>query len=511
MRNDHGASGEIFETFLQRPQRVDVDVVGRFVQQQHVALLLQSEGQVQAVALAAREHAAFLLLIGAREVETGDIGAGVDLPVAQRHQVQTARDHLEDRLFGVDRLVLLVHIGQFHRGTHAERAARRSFEAHDHAEEGGLARAVRADHAHDARRGQREIQPLVQHAVAEGFRNVVRLDHHVAQTRTVGDEDFELLLFLFRILVHHLVVGRQTGLRLGVAARGRHAHPLQLAFEGLAALRLLLLLHGHARGLLVEPARVVALPRNALAAVEFENPPGDVVQKITVVGHGDHRTLVLLEMLLEPVDRLGVEVVRRLVEQQHVGLLQQQAAQGHAAALTAREVFDRLVGIGTPQGVHRALQHAVQLPAVALVDLLVQLALTLDQPGHRVVVHRLAQLLVDLLVLLQQRHGRRAALLDDLADRLRVVEPGFLFEVTHRIARREDHFAVEVLVDSGDDLHQGRLSRAVQADDADFRAVEKGEVDVVEHPFLVGEGLAYADHRKDDFFVCHILCLNCPK
>lgn len=22
--------------------------------------------------------------------------------------------------------------------------------------------------------------------------------------------------------------------------------------------------------------------------------------------------------------------------------------------------------------------------------------------------------------------------------------------------------------------------------------------------FLVGEGLAYADHRKDDFFVCHI-------
>ena len=466
---------------------------------------------MQAVALAAREHAALLLLVGAREVETGDVGAGIDLPVAQRHQVQTARDHLEDRLFGIDRLVLLVHVGQLHRGSHAERAAGGFLESHDHAKEGGLARTVRADHAHDARRGQRELQPLVQHAVAEGFRDLVRLDHHVAQTRTVGDEDFELLLFLLRILVHHPVVGRQTGLRLGVAARGRHAHPLQLAFEGLAALRLLLLLHGHARGLLVEPARVVALPRNALAAVEFENPPGDVVQKIAVVGHGDHRALVLLQMLLQPVDRLGVEVVRRLVEQQHVGLLQQQAAQGHAAALAAREVLHRFVGVGTPQGVHRSLQHAVQFPAVALVDLLVQLSLALDQPGHRVVVHRFAQLFVDLLVLLQQRHGRRAALLDDLADRLRVVEPGFLFEVTHRVTRREDHFAVEILVDSGDDLHQGRLTRAVQADDADLGAVEKREVDVVEHPFLVGEGLAYADHRKDDFFVCHILCLNCPK
>ena len=118
------------------------------------------------------------------------------------------------------------------------------------------------------------------------------------------------------------------------------------------------------------------------------------------MGHGNHRTLVLLQVLFQPVNRLGVEVVGGLVEQQYVGLLQQQAAKSHAAALTARQVRHRLVGIGTPQGVHRALQHAVQLPAVALVDLLVQLALTLDQPGHRVVVHRLAQLLVDLLVLL---------------------------------------------------------------------------------------------------------------
>ena len=401
MRNDDGASGEIFKTFLQRPQRVHVDVVGRLVQQQHVALLFQGEGQVETVALAARQHAALLLLIGTREVETGHIGAGVDLPVAQRHQIQTARNHLEDRLFGVDRLVLLVHIGQFHRGTHAERTARGLFEAHDHPEEGGFARTVGADDAHDAGRGQRKFQPLVQHAVAEGFRNVVRLDHHVAQTRTVGDEYFEFFLFLLRVLVHQLVIGRQTGLRLGVAARGRHAHPLQLAFEGLAALRLLLLLHSHAGGLLIEPARIVALPGNALAAVEFENPSGDVVQEITVVGHGDHRTLVLLQVLFQPVDRLGVEVVGGLVEQQYVGLLQQQATKSHAAALTARQVRHRLVGIGTPQGVHRTLQHAVQLPAVALVDLLVQLALTLDQLGHRIVVQRLAQLHIDLLVLFQ--------------------------------------------------------------------------------------------------------------
>ena len=41
---------------------------------------------------------------------------------------------------------------------------------------------------------------------------------------------------------------------------------------------------------------------------------------------GDHRSLVLSQVLLEPVDALGVEMVRRLVQQQHVGLLQQEPA-----------------------------------------------------------------------------------------------------------------------------------------------------------------------------------------
>ena len=197
-------------------------------------------------------------------------------------------------------------------------------------------------------------------------------------------------------------------------------------------------------------------------------------------------------------------MVRRLVQQQHVGLLQQQAAQRHAAALTAREHLDRLVGIGAPQGVHRPLEHTVQFPAVAVVDLLVEFALTLDEARHLVVRHRLAELHVDLLVLLEEGHRLGAPLLDHLLHGLRVIEFGLLLEVAHRISRREDHLALEILVDSGDDFHQRRFSRTVQTDDTDLRAVEKREVDVVQHPLLVGEGLAHADHRKDDFFVCHI-------
>ena len=44
---------------------------------------------------------------------------------------------------------------------------------------------------------------------------------------------------------------------------------------------------------------------------------------------------VFLQMLFEPRDGLGVEMVGRLIEQQNVRLLQQQTAESDAAFFTA--------------------------------------------------------------------------------------------------------------------------------------------------------------------------------
>src|SRR5262249_12261854 len=67
--DDDGAAGEVLERLLQRAQRVDVEIVGRLVEQQHVRPRLEHLGEVHAVALAARERADLLLLVGALEVE----------------------------------------------------------------------------------------------------------------------------------------------------------------------------------------------------------------------------------------------------------------------------------------------------------------------------------------------------------------------------------------------------------------------------------------------------------
>jgi hypothetical protein len=90
------------------------------------------------------------------------------------------------------------------------------------------------------------------------------------------------------------------------------------------------------------------------------------------VGDGDDRALVLGEVLLEPGDRLGVEVVGRLVEQQQVGLGEQQPAERDAAALAAGERPTVRVARRAAQRVHRVLEHAVEVPGVGRVDLVLQ-------------------------------------------------------------------------------------------------------------------------------------------
>src|SRR5690606_10426543 len=102
---------------------------------------------------------------------------------------------------------------------------------------------------------------------------------------------------------------------------------------------LLLLLEREALLLLLEPRAVVALPGNAVAPVELEDPAGRVVEEIAVVRDGHHRAGILGQEALEPRDRLGVEMVGRLVEQQHVRPRQEQPAERDSAALAARQML----------------------------------------------------------------------------------------------------------------------------------------------------------------------------
>lgn len=71
--------------------------------------------------------------------------------------------------------------------------------------------------------------------------------------------------------------------------------------------------------LLFEPRGVVDLAGDAVAAAEFEDPACDVIEEIPVVGDGDDGAFVVAQVMFEPRQGFGVEVVGGFVEQENIG------------------------------------------------------------------------------------------------------------------------------------------------------------------------------------------------
>ncbi|MNX68775.1 hypothetical protein D3C86_999730 [compost metagenome] len=208
------------------------------------------------------------------------------------------------------------------------------------------------------------------------------------------------------------------------------------------------------------------------------------------MGDGHDGALVGGQVLLEPGHGLGVQVVGGLVQEEQVGGREQEAAQGHAATLTARELGDVGIAVRHAQGFHGDLDLVVEAPGVDGVDLVLD-------PGELVgnlvrVVGR------ELLEALQQVAGAGHAVFDVLADGLVGVEFGLLGQVADGGAVGEAGLALEVGVDPGHDAQEGGLTRAVHAEHADLGAGQEGQGDVLEHLAVVGgHHLGEAVHGVD--------------
>src|SRR4051812_30817412 len=92
--------------------------------------------------------------------------------------------------------------------------------------------------------------------------------------------------------------------------------------------------------LLAEPGRVVALPGYAGTLIQLQNPACDIIEEIAIMRDRDHRAGELGEIALEPPDALGIEMIGRLVEQEHIRLLEQEAAERHAPLFASGDLGD---------------------------------------------------------------------------------------------------------------------------------------------------------------------------
>ena len=339
-----------------------------------------------------------------------------------------------------------------------------------------------ADDPDDAGLRQRERQVLDQDLVAVRLRQVLDLDDRVAEARDrAGWRSRARARCAWRRSPRPAASRRRRGAPCpspAGRAGSRRTHSSSRASVRWRA-SLGLLLARQALELLLEPARVVALERDAPAAVELQDPLGDVVEEVAIVGDRDDRARVLLQEPLQPEDRLGVEVVGRLVEQQQVGVAEEQAGERDAALLAAGERRDVGVVGRAAQRVHRDVDVALQAPGVGGVDLVLERGLL--RADGLVVGVGLGPLGHDGVVLVDEVLDLADAVEHVALDVLGRVELGLLAQVADGEAGREPRLTDEAVVEPGHDPQQARLAGAVRADDADLRARVERDRDVLEH------------------------------
>ena len=210
------------------------------------------------------------------------------------------------------------------------------------------------------------------------------------------------------------------------------------------------------------------------------------------MGDQDHTAGERLQVMLKPGHALGVQVVGRLVQQQHIRLGQQQPGQGHAALLTARQLGHAGIVRRTTQSVHGHFDAAVDVPDISGVDLLLE-------GGH--LLHQLVGVVLTQLggdgVEAVQPLFFLAPGLDVFAYGQGVIQMRLLLQIAALDPVGGARLAREFGVDPGHDLEQRRLARAVDADHADLGVRVERQPDVLEHLLAAGIGLGQALHLKN--------------
>ena len=216
------------------------------------------------------------------------------------------------------------------------------------------------------------------------------------------------------------------------------------------------------------------------------------------MSYGNHRTFVLLNVVLEPGNGFRIEMVCGFIEQKNVGLLKQETTErdtplfaagqngrlscpaediaAHPSPFQAANPGPTLrwhrVSPGPCPGVRAA-------PAISSSDI--------GSPNLAFISSNSAADRQSAALLVRRFPGPFCR-----------IEVRLLLEVTNGIAGRNSRLTLELLIHTGQDPKQGALTRPIEPDDTDLGAVEVRQIDVLEDSFLVVE-LAYSNHGVNDF------------
>src|SRR5471030_1430169 len=271
-------------------------------------------------------------LINPFEVEAADVGTAWHFGGADAHDVLTTGHFFPDGFAVVHGITELINRRQFDGVSQFDGATIWRFLARHHTEQRGFTRAVRPDNADNRafRHGEGEI--VDQNAVTVRLAQVLHFNNFIPQAWARWNKQFVGFVTFLVFSAVQFFEASQTGLAFRLTAFRALTNPLQLFLDRFTT-------GCFGRGFLCQtfiflfqPAGIVTFPRDPFAAVKFEDPTGDIIEEVTVMGDRHNGTFEIVQETFQPRHGFCIQVVGRFVEQQHVWFFQQQAAKRNAAA-----------------------------------------------------------------------------------------------------------------------------------------------------------------------------------
>ncbi len=346
MGDDDQGAGPAVEEVLEHVERLDVEVVGRLVEEQHVGLVEQQPQQLEASPLAAGQvpEAGGEPVAGEAEAlqhrRGGDLAGA--LPAGAGHDLRDPLDPLDRGQHPLLRVDVVERLGE---------VLQRDGAPLPHAPDGGLdlagdqpqhrrlAGTVDPDETDpvagtESPGGVREQRPLAAHEV-----DVLEVDDVLAQA--LGGEALQLETVARRwFVLDQLGGGVDAELGLAGARRRPAAQPRQLLADQVLAARLRGGRLALPLGLGEHEGGVASVVHVDDAVVHLPGLLAHRVEEPAVVGDHEQRRRTTHQVAGQPGDRLHVEVVGRLVEHDQVVVAEQQPRQRAATSLTAGKPVD---------------------------------------------------------------------------------------------------------------------------------------------------------------------------
>ena len=342
MGGDDQRSRPAVEVVLDHRERVDVEVVRRLVEQQDVRFADQQPQELQAAPLPTGQFSdagdqpitgepELLQQVGRRGVPTGGQPGLGPQPV---HRCQ-------DAILVVQFGDVLAQMGQAQGEPVLDPAGRRPLPTGEQPQQGGLTGPVSSDQADPVAGSYRPGYSVEQRpTVGQHHRRVGKVDDVLAQP---GHRELRELQPVARLgdVGDQLIGGLNAELRLAGAGRRATPQPSEFLADEVAAA---LFVGGRLPtpfGPSQDVSGITTLVVVHLGVVHFPDPGADGVQEPAVVAdhqHGDTTLLQFAQVLGQPVHRLHVEVVGRLIEHQQVVAAGQQSGQGGPPPLAARQI-----------------------------------------------------------------------------------------------------------------------------------------------------------------------------